>query len=55
MALAWAVYLETEENRHLMQVMISVLPEFRRQGLGRRLLQQLIEYTRSKQRQLLLL
>lgn len=53
-ASAWAVYLETEENRHLMQVMIGVLPAFRRQGLGRRLLQQIVEYTRSKQRQLLL-
>lgn len=54
LASAWAIYLETEDNRHLMQVMISVLPEFRRQGLGRRLLGQIIEYTRSKGRQLLI-
>ena len=40
-AFAWAAYLETEENRHLMQAMSNVLPEYRRQGLGRQLLGQI--------------
>lgn len=54
LASAWAIYLDTGDNPHLMQVMISVLPEWRRQGLGRRLLAQMCAYVRSKDRQLLL-
>ncbi len=53
-AFAWAAYLETEENRHLMQAMSNVLPEYRRQGLGRQLLGQITKYTHIQQRHLLL-
>ena len=48
------VLLRMEENKHLAQFEISVLPEYRRQGLGRRLLQEITETARKDHRRLLM-
>jgi mycothiol synthase len=49
-----AYVLRTGENEHLAQFEIGVLPEFRRQGLARRLLAPIAEFARQEGRRLLL-
>jgi len=49
------VYWETEDNKHLAQLNIVVLPEYRRQGLGRSLLAQAAEATELANRRLLII
>ncbi len=46
-------FLDKEENRHLARFDIAVLPEFRRRGLGRRLLSLIAEIPRREERPLL--
>ena len=46
--------LRTGENQHLGQFDISVHPDFRRQGLARRLLGEVVETARRESRRLLL-
>ncbi|MBI5305026.1 MAG: hypothetical protein HY868_23040 [Chloroflexi bacterium] len=46
--------LMTEENRHLAEMQIEVLPEFRRQGLARILLAQIAETATRERRRLLI-
>lgn len=53
-ALGNVVFLRMEENQHLAQFDISVLPEFRRQGLGRQLMTLIAEATRQENRRLLM-
>jgi mycothiol synthase len=48
------VMLRTEENQHLAQFDITVLPAYRRQGLGRRLLALIADAARAENRRLLL-
>ncbi len=48
------VLLHTDDNQHLTQVDITVLPEYRRQGLGRRLLALLTEAARVDARRLII-
>lgn len=48
-----AVVLRTEENQHLAQAEIQVLPEMRRRGLGTALLRPIADFARSKGRRLL--
>ena len=43
-----------EENQHVAQFDISVLPEYRRQGLGRQLLEQIAAFVKQENRRLLL-
>lgn len=52
--LANVVFIKMEENQHLAQFEITVLPEQRRQGLGRRLLAWVAEATQKKNRRLLM-
>src|SRR5262245_58030941 len=40
----------TEDNRHMANFGISVLPEMRRQGLGRRLLARVVDVARKENR-----
>ena len=47
------VLLRMEENKHMAQFDITVLPEYRHQGLGRRLLQLITETALEDQRRLL--
>ncbi len=49
------VMLRTEENKHLAQIEINVLPAYRRQGLGRRMLALVAETARAENRSLLLI
>ncbi|MGQ0550606.1 MAG: GNAT family N-acetyltransferase [Armatimonadota bacterium] len=49
-----AEFLHTAENRHLMEFGIDVLPEVRRQGIGRRLLSLIAEVAHREQRTLLI-
>jgi GNAT superfamily N-acetyltransferase len=52
--LAELVLLRLEENQHLAQFDISVLPEYRRQGVGKQLLALITETARQDQRRLLM-
>ncbi|MBI3974888.1 MAG: GNAT family N-acetyltransferase [Armatimonadetes bacterium] len=47
-------FLDKEENRHLARFDIAVLPEFRRQGIARRLLSSVAEVPRQHERRLLI-
>lgn len=51
---AWGAMLLTEENQHLMQCSIEVLPDYRRRGIGRRLLRELANDAVANQRRLLI-
>lgn len=42
-----------EENKHMADFEIRVLPEYRRQGIGRKLLQKIVEATKEENRRLL--
>lgn len=53
-ALADVVLLRMEENRHLAQFEITVLPAYRRQGLGKQLLRLVAETAQQDQRRLLM-
>lgn len=48
------VFINTEENQHLGQVKIEVLPAYRRQGIGQGLLEKIIETTKKEGRKLLI-
>jgi mycothiol synthase len=52
--MADVVFLLTEENQHLGQFEITVLPEYRLHGLGKQLLGKVAEATRQTQRRLLM-
>jgi GNAT superfamily N-acetyltransferase len=52
--LAELVLLRLEENQHMAQFDISVLPEYRRQGVGKQLLALITETARQDQRRLLM-
>ncbi len=47
-------FLLTGENRHLVDFEITVLPEYRRQGLARRLLRHVVEVPRQEGRRLMM-
>jgi len=47
-------FLKAEENRHLLEFDIYILPEFRRQGIGKLLLQIIVDSAESHKRRLLL-
>ncbi len=49
-----AGFMKTEENKHLAWCDLGVLPEHRRQGIGRRLLQAIAEVPRRENRRLLM-
>jgi GNAT superfamily N-acetyltransferase len=51
---AFVAFLKMEENKHLAQFEITVLPGSRRQGLGRHLLSLIAEATQKENRRLLL-
>jgi GNAT superfamily N-acetyltransferase len=44
------ILLPLEENLHLAQIDINVLPEYRRQGLGRQLLSKIVDVARREKR-----
>ncbi len=46
--------MHVEDNRHLAQFDISVLPEYRRQGMARRLLEKIADAAQADQRRLLM-
>lgn len=48
------ILMDMPDNQHLAQMELVVEPEYRRQGLGRRLLAQLVEAARARGRRLLL-
>ena len=48
------VFLRMEENQHLAQFELTVLPEYRRQGLGKQLLHRIAEFAQQEQRRLLM-
>jgi mycothiol synthase len=48
------VLLRMDENKHMAQIEITVLPEYRQQGLGRQLLKQIAETAQDDNRRLLL-
>ena len=52
--LADVVLLRLDENRHLAQFELTVLPEYRRQGLGKQLLRLMAETAQADRRRLLL-
>lgn len=52
--MAHVVFLLMEENQHLAQFEITVLPEYRQQGLGKQLLGLVSEATQQAQRRLLM-
>ena len=54
LALGYVVFLRMEENKHLAQFDISVLPEHRRQGLGRQMLDLIASTTQQEDRRLLM-
>ena len=54
-ALGTVVIINMEENRHLAQVELEVLPEYRQQGLGKRLLGLLAEVAEREGRTLMLI
>ncbi len=47
-------FMKTEENKHLAWCDLSVLPELRRQGIGRRLLAEIAEVPQRESRRLLM-
>jgi mycothiol synthase len=49
-----AAFLRTEDNRHLGEARIDVLPEFRRSGIGTALLSRIVEAARTEGRRLLI-
>ncbi len=49
-----AAILRLEENKHLVQFDISVLPEYRRQGIGRQILGLIADVTQKNDRRLLM-
>lgn len=51
---AWGAMLLIEENQHLMQCSIEVLPAYRRQGIGKRFLRELVDDAGAHQRRLLI-
>lgn len=51
---AWGAMLLIEENQHLMQCSIEVLPAYRRQGIGTRFLRELVDDADAHQRRLLI-
>jgi GNAT superfamily N-acetyltransferase len=53
-ALGNAVILRTEENKHLVQFNISVLPDYRREGLARQMLGLIAAKTQKDNRRLLM-
>ncbi|NJD58364.1 MAG: hypothetical protein C3F13_18200 [Anaerolineales bacterium] len=53
-AMGMVQMLNMEENRHLAQFDISVCPDFRRQGLGRHILELITHAAQSEKRRLLL-
>ena len=53
-ALGNVVIMRTEENQHLAQFDISVVPEYRRQGLGRQCLALIAEAAQKDHRRLLI-
>lgn len=53
-ALGNVVILRMEENKHMAQFEITVLPEYRRQGLGRQLLSRIAHVARQENRRLLM-
>lgn len=53
-ALGDIVILRLDENKHLAQFELTVQPEYRRQGLGRKLLGLIAEVARQEQRRLLM-
>jgi len=53
-ALGDVVILRLEENQHIAQFEITVLPEYRRQGLGRQLLSRIADVARQENRRLLM-
>ena len=53
LASAFTFIRRTEDNQHLVWFELSVLPAFRQQGLGRRLLASVVEVARREQRRLL--
>jgi mycothiol synthase len=54
LAMSVVQFMRTEENKHLAQFDITVLPEYRRQGLGRQLLSLIAETVQQEDRRLLL-
>jgi len=54
LALGYVVFLRMEENKHLAQFDITVLPEYRRQGLGRQMLRLIASSTQQEERRLLM-
>ena len=48
------VFFDMEENQHLGQMTLTVLPAYRRQGIGRLLLSRIIETAKQESRQLLI-
>ncbi len=48
------VFLDMEENQHLGQITLTVLPTYRRQGIGRSLLSCIAETAKKESRQLLI-
>ena len=50
---AAAIWLNTEENQHLVQMELDVLPEHRQRGLGRRLLRGIVDTARQQNRRLI--
>lgn len=51
---AWGLTLLTEENKHLMQFQIEVLPAYRRRGVGSRLLRELADDAVTQERRLMI-
>jgi mycothiol synthase len=49
-----AMVMRTEENQHMLQFDISVLPAYRQQGLGHQLLERIAEVAAQEQRRLLI-
>ncbi len=53
-ALGNVIILRLEENQHMAQFEITVLPEYRRQGLGRQLLSRIADVAQQENRRLLI-
>ncbi|MCP4421791.1 MAG: GNAT family N-acetyltransferase [Chloroflexi bacterium] len=48
------IFINTEENQHLGQMTLDVLPAYRQQGIGRLLFSRIVETTQKESRQLLI-